>query len=98
MSDWRASLLAKADYPESHLAIGGAALVMRNPRAAEAAFREAVRLDPQRAAGWVMIARILAATGRQKEAREEIIRGLAANPGDPVLGGYLDELDNLARE
>ena len=30
-AEWRASLFAKADYPETHLAIGAAILVLAQP-------------------------------------------------------------------
>ncbi len=83
--EWRASLLAKADFPETHMAIGGAALVLRNPRAAENAFRETVRLDPQRVEAWAMIVRILAATGDLDGARVALDDPLAANPSSEVL-------------
>ncbi len=83
--EWRASLLAKADFPETHMAIGGAALVLRNPRAAENAFRETVRLDPQRVEAWAMIVRILAATGDLDGARVALDDALVANPSSEVL-------------
>jgi len=83
--EWRASLSAKADFPETHMAIGGAALVLRNPRAAENAFRETVRLDPQRVEAWAMIVRILAATGDLDGARVALDDALAANPSSEVL-------------
>lgn len=85
MEEWQASSLAKADFPETHLAMGGAALVMRNLQAAEAAFREAVRLDPQRVEAWTMIIRILAAVGNQAGARQASEDALLANPRNEVL-------------
>jgi len=85
MAEWRASLLAKADFPETQLAIGGAALALRNPGAAAQAFREAVRLDPQLADGWSMIARIRAALGDATGARQALDAALEANPGNAPL-------------
>jgi hypothetical protein len=85
MADWRTSLLARADFPETQLAIGGAALALRNPAAAEQAFGEAVRLDPQLADGWAMIARIRAALGDAAGAREALDAALEANPGNAAL-------------
>jgi len=85
MQEWRASLLAKADYPEIHMAIGGAALVMRNPQAAEQAFRETVRLDPHMVVAWTMIVRILTAVGDRNGARTALEDALAANPSDEGL-------------
>jgi Tetratricopeptide repeat/Cytochrome c554 and c-prime/Doubled CXXCH motif (Paired_CXXCH_1) len=85
LDEWRASLLRKADFPETHLILGGAALSMRDVAAAEAAFGEAVRLDPQRADAWSLIVRILAATGDAAGAREALDAALASNPEDPAL-------------
>ncbi|MCZ6861469.1 MAG: tetratricopeptide repeat protein, partial [Alphaproteobacteria bacterium] len=93
--EWRASLLAKADYPETHMVLGGAALVLRNPRAAEHAFRETVRLDPQRLEAWTMIARILAASGDLDGAREALDDALAANPSSEGLQSLLRELNEM---
>ena len=91
--EWRASLLAKTDFPETQMAIGGAALVLRTPRAAEQAFREAVRLDPQRVEAWAMIARILAATGDRDGARVALDDALAANPSSEVLQSLRGEAE-----
>ena len=90
--EWRASLLAKVDCPETHLAIAAAAHVLRNPRAAEQAFRETVRLDPQRVEAWTMIARILAATGDLSGARAALDDALEANPSIEVLQSLFGEL------
>jgi predicted CXXCH cytochrome family protein len=83
--EWRAALLTRGDFPETHLQIGGAALTARNLGLAQAAFREAVGLDPQLVDGWVMIVRIAAATGDADGARRAVAEALAANPGQPVL-------------
>jgi len=91
--EWRASLFAKADFPETHMVIGGTALVLRNPRAAEHAFRETVRLDPQRVEAWAMISRILTATGDLDGARAALDDALAANPSSEVLQSLLGELN-----
>jgi len=79
-AEWRASLLAKSDFPEIHLVIGGSALVMRNLPAAEAAFGEAVRMDPQLEQAWVMIARIREAQGDRAGAKAALRDGMNANP------------------
>ncbi len=75
------------------MVIGGAALVLRNPRAAEHAFRETVRLDPQQVEAWAMISRILAATGDLDGARTALDDALAANPSNEVLQSLLGELN-----
>ena len=90
--EWRASLLATADFPETQMSLGGAALVLRNPQAAEQAFRETVRLDPQRVQAWTMIARILAATGDPDGARAALDDALVANPSSEVLQSLGREL------
>lgn len=97
MKQWQASLLAKADFPETQMAIGGAALVQRNLRAAEQAFREAVRLDPQAVQGWVTIARILAATGDAEGVRATLDEGLATNPSNESLLSLESQLDAVVK-
>ena len=92
MAEWRASLGAKADYPESHLAIGGAALIVRNLPAAEQAFREAVRLDPQSVDAWTMIIRLAAATGNLDGARAALSDARRANPENPILRSFEEEI------
>jgi predicted CXXCH cytochrome family protein len=85
LADWRGSLANRLDFPETHLQLGGMALTMRNPPAAEAAFREVVGMDPQRIEAWVMVARIAAATRGRAAAAAALDEALAANPGDAVL-------------
>ncbi len=83
--EYRASLTAKLDFPEIHMVLAGTALVMRNTRAAEAAFREAVTLDPQLVDAWVMIVRIREAVGNIAGAREALESALRINPESPAL-------------
>lgn len=61
MGEWRDSLQARIDFPETHMILGGMALTMRNIPAALQAFRETVTMDPQREEAWIMLARITAA-------------------------------------
>jgi len=84
-AEFRASLLAKADYPETHMVLGGTALGMRNMRAAVAAFREAVTLDPQLVRAWMMIVRIHQAERNGSAARQALKEALIFNPDDPDL-------------
>jgi len=86
--DWQSSLANKADFPETHLVLGGSALTMRNVRAAIAAFEEATRLDPQRVDAWVMQVRIKMAVGDLAGAQLSLQRALLANPGQPALEAY----------
>lgn len=82
MNEWRAALAARSDYPETHLAIGGTALVMRNLPAAEQAFRKTVEMDPQLVQAWSMIVRLLDAQGNRDGAKAALDDALKANPED----------------
>jgi cytochrome c-type biogenesis protein CcmH/NrfG len=66
---------------------------MRNLPAAEGAFREAVRLDPQQIEAWVMLARIAAATQGAAAARAVLDEALALNPEDATLQQLKTEID-----
>ncbi|WP_245155568.1 multiheme c-type cytochrome [Paracoccus ravus] len=83
--EWRDSLANRTDFPETHLVLAGTALTMRNFSAAEGAFREAVRLDPQLVDAWVMIVRIKDATEGPEAARTALDEALEANPGEVAL-------------
>jgi tetratricopeptide (TPR) repeat protein len=92
VGEYQASLAAKADFPETQIAIAGTALVMRNYRAAEQAFAQAVRMDPQRAEAWRMIARLRAAQNDFDGARNALLDGLTANTNSPILTKMLRDL------
>lgn len=92
MVEYWKSLAARSDFPETQFVIAGTALTVRNFRAAERAFSEAMRMDPQLTRGWVMIARIRSAQGDQAGALRAVRDGLAANPRDAMLSGLLREL------
>ena len=85
MDEYRASLMTRTDFPETHLQIGGAGLTMRNWQLALNAFGEAVSLDPQLVDGWSMIVRINAALGQTDAARTALDEALKANPDNPAL-------------
>ena len=85
--------MARADFPETHLALGGAALTMRNLQAAEAAFREAVRMDPQLVDGWRMIIRILQARGENEAAASTAEEALSVNPENEMLTQLKSQFD-----
>ena len=70
---------------------------MRNFGAATAAFREVVRLDPQRTEAWVMIVRIAAATEGPAAAETVLEQALAVNPEDETLQAMMDELQGASR-
>ncbi|MGB1389905.1 MAG: cytochrome c3 family protein [Paracoccaceae bacterium] len=85
MADWRRSISNKLDFPETHLVMGGMALTTRNYPAAEAAFRETVRLDPQRAEAWSILVRMVHATRGLDAARAVLREALDKVPDDPAL-------------
>jgi cytochrome c-type biogenesis protein CcmH/NrfG len=85
MDEWRAALASRADFPETHLQIGGSGLTTRNWQLAERAFAEAASLDPQLVDAWTMIVRIRAATGDAAGARTALEEALAKNPGNATL-------------
>jgi hypothetical protein len=98
MREWQASLHAKADFPETQMAIGGVALALRNVAAGNQAFREAVAMDPQLVEGWIMIARISTAVGDLAGAAAAVDAGLAANPGDETLMKLKDEIEKSQQQ
>ena len=92
MAEWQSSMQNRLDFPETHLQMAGMALTMRNFPAAAGAFREVVRMDPQRTDAWVMLVRIAAATEGAAAARDVVSEALAANPDDPTLRQFATEL------
>jgi predicted CXXCH cytochrome family protein len=85
MREWRAALSSRLDYPETHLQLAGIALTMRSFPQAAAAFREVVRLDPQRTEAWVMLVRLSAAMEGEAAVRGVLDDALAVLPNDPAL-------------
>lgn len=83
--EWWTALMTRADFPETHLQIGGAALQARAFAGALEAFERAVALDPQIVEAWSVLVRLHAALGDAGAARGALARGLAANPGHPAL-------------
>lgn len=83
--EWQSSLAAKSDFPETHMAIGGAALAMRNVAAATNAFSEVTELDPQLVQAWVMLVQLFWAQRDLSAAETTLKKALDANPGDPNL-------------
>jgi predicted CXXCH cytochrome family protein len=91
LAELRASMLAEADFPEGQMAIGGLAMAIRNWPAAEAAFAEAVFMDPQLVEAWLARARIAAALGNVAEATAILTAARASNPDDPDLAAQLSQ-------
>jgi HEAT repeat protein len=83
--EWWSALQLRADFPETQLQIGGAALQARQFPLAVRAFTQAVALDPQIVEAWVMLIRLHAAMGNPDAARAALSSALAANPASPEL-------------
>jgi hypothetical protein len=92
MTEWQRAMSNRLDFPETHLQLAGTALIMRDPTAAAAAFREVVRLDRQRSDAWVMLVRIAAAVDGREAASEVLAEALDAVPDDPTLQSFRREL------
>lgn len=92
MGEWRRSLQARADFPETHMVLGGMALTMRNVPAAQGAFREVVRMDPQREEAWVMLARIAAAMEGRQATLGVLEEALEIIPQSETLKGFRAEI------
>lgn len=85
LNEWRRSLEARIDYPETHMVLGGLALMARNIPEARAAFREAVRMDPQLEQAWIMRIRIAAAVEGPAAAMTLLREALEKVPQSPAL-------------
>ncbi|MXU65272.1 hypothetical protein GSH16_07415 [Rhodobacteraceae bacterium KN286] len=90
--EWQRSLRTRADFPETQLVLGGAALTARNLDAASAAFARATEMDPQLVDAWAMQVRLRDAVGDRAGAQRLMDAALALNPLDPVLLRWRDEL------
>lgn len=84
-AEWQEALSLRADFPETHLQIGGAALTLRNFDLALVAFGRAVELDPQLVDAWSLIVRLREALGDQSGADAALRAAMEANPGHPAL-------------
>lgn len=94
MAELQHSLVAKADFPEIQLVIGGVALTLRNLPAATSAFQHAVAMDPQLVQAWEMLARIQAAQGDRGAVRKILETAIQANSDSIALRRALRDLDN----
>ncbi|MEM5584715.1 multiheme c-type cytochrome [Roseibium sp. AS2] len=83
--EWQESLAARLDFPETHMALGGTALVLRNSKAAIRAFQEATSLDRQLAGGWIMQVRLHMAVGDLARAEVALQRALQNIPDNAIL-------------
>jgi tetratricopeptide (TPR) repeat protein len=92
LSDWQKSLASRLDFPETHLVLGGMALALRNPQAAQRAFREAVAMDPQRAEAWSILVQLAYQSGGLSAARTVLREALSAVPDHPEFLQMLEQL------
>ncbi len=83
--EWQAALAGRLDYPETHLQLAGAALIMRNLPAAAAAFAETTRLDPQQVDAWIMQIRLALAQQDENAAQTLLAEAIAKNPESDAL-------------
>jgi hypothetical protein len=94
MMEFQQSLLAKADFPETQMAIAGTALTFREFTVAERAFSKAVWMDPQLVDAWVMIARLRAAQGDGAGAEDALGKALIYNPESAPLVELLEAMQS----
>lgn len=91
LTEMKATMRAKADFPEGQIAIGGLAMATRNWEAAQAAFAEATLMDPQLIQAWQARANIAAALGHAGEAAAILAEARAKNPDDHAIGVQLSQ-------
>ncbi|MCA3554920.1 tetratricopeptide repeat protein [Aestuariivirga sp.] len=85
LQDFVDARMANADMPESHVAMGGLALSLRQWDEAEKAFRTAAEIDPQMASAWLVLAQLADARGNARGAEDALSAGIAASPRNADL-------------
>ncbi|MFB3101866.1 MAG: multiheme c-type cytochrome, partial [Alphaproteobacteria bacterium] len=85
MAEYQTSLMAKTDFPEIQMVIGGIALTLRNSQMAESAFSEAVNMDPQLADGWLILARLQLSRRDVAGAEQTLERAVRVAPREALL-------------
>jgi predicted CXXCH cytochrome family protein len=92
LAELRETYAARADFPETQMAIGGLAMTNRDWPAAEAAFQQASTMDPQLGEAWLARARIRAALGDVPGATEILTAAYKSNPGNAQIANELASL------
>lgn len=83
--EFQNSMRARTDFPETHMQMAGLAMSGRNIRAADAAFSEALLLDPQLANAWSARARMAMVSRQPKRAEKILMDGLKKNPNSASI-------------
>lgn len=84
-NDYQRTLQGRLDFPETHLQLGGFALIRRNLPAAKAAFKTAVRLDPQLVDAWMALGRIAFVADGPGSAATVLQSAIETNPDTAIL-------------
>ncbi len=98
LEDYRASQRATAELPASHLNIALVDLAAGDAKAAEKAYRTALRLDPRFAPAYANLADLYRALGRDGDGEAVLRDGLAAVPNDASLHHALGLLQVRRKE
>ena len=85
ITELQRALFANADFPETQMQIAGLAMVMRNVPVADQALRTALRMDPQLADAWLLLARIQSASGKSKAAQKTLTEANRLLPQNYVI-------------
>ena len=85
LAEYRATQLATAELPESHLNIGLVELASGDAKAAEQAYRTALRLDRRFGPAYANLADLYRALGRDADGEVVLREGLAVIPDDASL-------------
>jgi tetratricopeptide (TPR) repeat protein len=85
LEEWRASQAVNLDRPEARLNLGVLAAELGDTAVAEAECRAALDLEPRIPTGYVNLADIQRAAGREEESRATLREGLKIAPGNAML-------------
>ena len=84
-AEYETTLRYRADRPEARVALGSFYAAIKRPGDADAAFREALALDPSYAPAYVAFGDAFRAQDRDADAARVLREGLAHAPDDPSL-------------
>ena len=85
LEEYVAAETENADRPEAHMNLGLIAVAAGEPRVAERAYREALRLQPLFVPGYANLADLYRQEGREQEGEALLRRGLEAVPDSADL-------------